>query len=167
MARSRSLVLGLGNSLMSDDAIGLRIVNKLSEQNSFYPRLANFEFKTSEKVGLNLIELLEGYEQAIIIDAIITHTHPPGEIIEFSLEALPENPRLRCPHDVDFRFAVELARKTGYRMPKHIFIWGIEVIDTITFADKLSEEISSLFPKILEKIIIRLETLENQRELRD
>jgi len=56
MTKTRTIVLGLGNALMSDDVIGLILVEKLSKQ-IHHPGI---DFKTSEKVGLNLIELLQG-----------------------------------------------------------------------------------------------------------
>jgi|YelNatPaOPRAMG01_1025707.scaffolds.fasta_scaffold117196_1 hydrogenase maturation protease len=155
MTKSKTLILGLGNPMMSDDGIGLMLVEKLAEQ----IKEQHFDFKTSEKVGLNLIELLNGYERAIIIDSIITGKHTPGEIIEFSLDELPDNPRLRCPHDVDFKSAVELARKTGLPMPKQVFIFGIEIIDNLTFSPDLSPEIYSLVPSLLKSLTAKIQKL--------
>jgi len=99
------------------------------------------------------------YDQAIIIDSIITGTHPPGEIIEFAPSDLPDNPRLRCPHDADFKSAIELARRTGLKMPQKILILGIEVIDNLTFTPELSPKLSAALPAILEKIIRRIQNL--------
>lgn len=159
MAELKTIVLGLGNSLMSDDAIGLMVVERLAQENRDSRLFSGMEFKTSEKVGLNLIELLQGYEQAVIIDTIITGKHHPGEIIEFSLDQLPSNPRLRCPHDADFKSAIELARKTGLKMPEKVIILGIEVLDNLTFSPELSPQLAKLFPSIIKKIIQKLDTL--------
>ena len=155
MTKSKTLILGLGNSMMSDDAIGLIIVEKLAEQ----IKEPDIDFKTSEKVGLNLIELPQGYERVIIIDSILTGANPPGEIIEFSLDDLPDNPRLRCPHDVDFKSAVELARKTGLAMPKEVLILGIEIVDNLTFTPELSPEIYSLLPSLLKSLSSKIQDL--------
>jgi len=149
---SATVVLGLGNSLLSDDASGLMIVQKLRELVSD----PEIEFKTSEKVGLNLIELVEGYDRAIIIDSIITGRHPPGTVLEFSMETLPGTPRLRCPHDADFKSAIELARQVGIKMPEKITIFGIEIIDNLTFRQNISPELSCKFPSILQALVHKL-----------
>lgn len=153
-SNSRILVLGLGNALVCDDAVGLVLVKRLSG----LIKDKAIEFKISEKVGLNLIELLQGYDKAIIIDSIITGRYQPGEVIEFSIDDLPDNPRLRCPHDADFKISVELARKTGLKMPEEILILGIEVLDNLTFSENLSPELSSRIPVIIEEISRRIKT---------
>jgi len=151
---SRTLVLGLGNALVCDDAIGLVLVQKLSEQ----IKEQNIEFKVSEKVGLNLIELLQGYDRAIIIDSIITGKHQLGEVIEFSIEDIIDTPRLRCPHDADFKSSVELARITGLKMPEKIIILGIEVQDNLTFSENLSPKLSSILPSIINNLALKIES---------
>jgi len=151
----RTLILGLGNSLLSDDAIGLAAVRKLSGLFNG----AALDFKSSEKVGLNLIELLEGYDRAIIIDSIITGEHPPGEIIELAMDHLPENPRLRSPHDADFKSAVELAQKVGLKMPSSITIIGIEVSDNLKFTASLSRQLASQMPSITRALFQKIKNL--------
>ena len=151
----KTVVLGLGNSLLCDDAIGLIIVEELKNRDS--PYFSGIDFKTSEKVGLNLIELVQGYDRAIIIDSIITGKHQPGEIIEFSLDDLPDNPRLRCPHDADFKSAIILARKTGLKMPEEIIILGIEVIDNLTFTPNLSPEVGRRLASLIKTLSLKIQ----------
>ena len=148
MDQSKTVILGLGNAMMSDDGIGLIIVQKLAEQ----VHAPDLEFKVSEKVGLNLIELLLGYDRAIIIDSIITGERAPGEIIECSLDDLPSSPRLRCPHDADFKSAVELARRTGLKMPEKILILGVEAVDIFNFTPDLSPQLAERMPEIVAEI---------------
>jgi len=145
---NKTLILGLGNSLLSDDAIGLKLVEKLAEEIN-QPGL---EFKTSEKAGLNLIELVQGYGQLIIIDSVITGKYPPGTIIEYSPEDLPSNLRLRSPHDADFKTTIELAKKIGIKIPEKITILGIEVLDNLTIQEELTPQLSEKFPSLVEQI---------------
>lgn len=71
----KTLVLGLGNPILSDDGVGLRVA-------------AGLEGRLGEGVtvieaslaGLDLLELLSGYDRAIIIDAIQTEGGQPGRI---------------------------------------------------------------------------------------
>ena len=69
-----TLILGIGNTILTDDGIGIKIAQKLKEDN---PELEVME--TSE-VGMALLELLDGYDKAIIIDSIKTEQGKPGEL---------------------------------------------------------------------------------------
>ena len=151
----KTLVLGLGNAMLADDAIGLAAVRKLSG----LLKDDALEFKSSEKAGLNLIELLEGYDRAIIIDSIITGEHPPGEIIELTMDRLPPNLRLRSPHDADFKSAVEMARRLGLKMPSAITILGIEVLDNLTFQPCFSPKLAARLNSIIDRLTHKISSL--------
>ena len=64
----KTLVLGLGNPILSDDGVGLRVARAVESQ------LSQQEITVMETSmgGLSLLDLLTGYDRAIIIDAIQT-----------------------------------------------------------------------------------------------
>ena len=64
----KTLVLGLGNPILSDDGVGLRVARELEN------RLDQQEVTVVETsmAGLDLLDLLAGYDRAIIVDAIQT-----------------------------------------------------------------------------------------------
>ncbi|MGB2852819.1 MAG: hydrogenase maturation protease, partial [Dehalococcoidia bacterium] len=64
----KTLVLGLGNPILSDDAVGLRVVEELEG------RVDQQEVKLVETTvaGLGLLDFLTGHDRAIIIDSIQT-----------------------------------------------------------------------------------------------
>jgi hydrogenase maturation protease len=75
----RALILGLGNPLLGDEGIGVRVVEELK-------RLELPEGVTVVEggtAGLGLIGLMEGYQQVIIVDAA-DMGHPPGHIVRFT-----------------------------------------------------------------------------------
>jgi hydrogenase maturation protease len=146
---ARTIILGLGNGLLSNDAVGLIAVDQLAKM----VQRPELDFKTSEKSGLNLIDSVAGYDHAIIIDAILSGQNPPGAIIEFSLDDLPPNPKLRSPHDADFKSSIELGRQAGLKMPQDVSIFGIEIVDNLTFSPNLSTELIDKLPSILIKLI--------------
>ncbi len=72
----KTLILGLGNPLVTDDSVGLRVVEQLK------PLLADrADVEVSEDYwgGLRLMERMIGFERAIVVDAIQTGA-PPGTI---------------------------------------------------------------------------------------
>jgi len=64
----RTLVLGIGNPFLGDDGIGFDIAQELAR----VIKDENVDVKDASLPGLNLLELIVGYDKAIIIDAIMT-----------------------------------------------------------------------------------------------
>jgi hydrogenase maturation protease len=62
----RVLILGLGNTLRGDDGVGGAVIAALAERRDFP---AWVDLIDGGLAGMKILSLLEGYEQAIIIDA--------------------------------------------------------------------------------------------------
>jgi hypothetical protein len=68
---TRTLVLGLGNDILADDAIGLLAVRALR------PSLDDaVDVEETSVHGVALLDLLTGYDHAVLIDAVRTGTTP-------------------------------------------------------------------------------------------
>jgi hydrogenase maturation protease len=81
------IIIGIGQSLRGDDAAGLEAVRRWQEQ---YPETAgklNIRVEISELPGLELLDLLEGADAAIIVDAIQASA-PPGTILRIGSDEL-------------------------------------------------------------------------------
>jgi len=70
----KTLVLGLGNSILTDDGVGCFVARELEGRLSY----KGVEIMESSVGGLGLLDLLAGYDKAIIIDAIHTEEGKPG-----------------------------------------------------------------------------------------
>ncbi|PLX80439.1 MAG: HyaD/HybD family hydrogenase maturation endopeptidase [Desulfuromonas sp.] len=81
----RVLVLGLGNALMSDDAFGVRVVERLQSRYRFPDGVTVLDGGT---LGLDLLPRLEGVDKLLIVDAIEMHAEP-GEIFRLEGEEVP------------------------------------------------------------------------------
>jgi hydrogenase maturation protease len=73
------LVLGLGNDLLADDAVGILVVQTLKEQIG-----EQADVIAASVHGLGLLDLFIGYDRAILIDAIQTGRFAPGTILKLS-----------------------------------------------------------------------------------
>jgi hydrogenase maturation protease len=69
-----TLILGIGNPILTDDRVGIKIAQKLKEEK---PELEVVE--TSE-AGITLLDLIVGYNKLIIIDSIKTEKGKPGDL---------------------------------------------------------------------------------------
>ncbi|MCJ7654247.1 MAG: hydrogenase maturation protease [Dehalococcoidia bacterium] len=150
--KTKTLILGLGNSLLSDDGVGLTIAAELKS------RLEQSDITVMETsvAGLSLLDLLVGYDRAIIIDAIQTLNGKPGQIYRLDPEAFDTTRRTISPHDVNFTTALELGKKVGLSLPQEIVIFAIEVSDVSTFSEECTPEIRHAIPTCVEMVLQEL-----------
>lgn len=88
------LVLGLGNLVMTDEALGSRTILELERRYQFPPQVSLVDGGT---LGLDLLPRLEGIEKLLVIDALQMGAEP-GEV-----SACREQ-RFRAPLPTSFRF---------------------------------------------------------------
>lgn len=151
----RTLLLGMGNPILSDDAIGVRLAR------DFRTRVQRLE-NTADLVvieecslgGINLLDIIAGYERLIVLDSIQTKEGVPGHWHYFTAEALRETMNLSNIHDTNFATALELGRRLGQDIPpeEEIHIFAIEVQDVITFSETMTPPLESAYPAISEAI---------------
>ena len=142
-----TFILGIRNPILTDDGVGIKIAQKLKEEK---PELEVVE--TSE-VGMALLELIAGYDKVIIIDSIKTEQGKPGELYKLKLEDLKPPMYFSSSHGIDIATAVELGQRVGYRMPKYVSIYAVEVKDNSTFGEECTKEIEGRIPFIIKQII--------------
>ena len=105
----KTLVLGLGNPILSDDSVGFRVIQGLKARFSCVG-LTLMESGTS---GLGLLDLITSYDKLIIIDAIKTESGQAGKIYRLSAENLRDTRHSASPHDINLATALDLGKKLG------------------------------------------------------
>ena len=158
----RTLRLGLGNPILSDDAVGILLAGHLKDRLQNIPGLDLVE--DCSLGGFNLLEIIQGYGRLIILDSIRTAGAEPGAWHYFTAERLRETMNLNCVHDVNFATALELGRRLGMALPPddEIHIFAVEILDNLTFSERMSAELESRFPAIAEEIAAQLQPLLNR-----
>ena len=153
MAKAKTLILGLGNPILSDDSVGPAVARELES------RVDPQEATVIEASlgGLNLLDLLVGYERVIIIDAIKTVSGRAGQIHKLEPAALTTSRYTASPHDINLVTALELGKKLGLAMPSKIDIFAIEVADTERFSEECTPAVAVAIPKCVRKILSELE----------
>ena len=73
------LILGLGNPLLGDEGIGVRVVEELKR----LELPAGVSVVEGGTTGLGLIGLMEGYQRVIVVDAA-DMGQPPGHVVRFT-----------------------------------------------------------------------------------
>ena len=145
----KTLVLGLGNSIISDDGVGLYVARELRNA------LNRDEITVAEAslAGLGLLDLLVGYDKAIIIDAIQTSSGKPGQIHRLKSNLFDVTRHTASTHNVNFAAALELGRQVGLDLPRQIVIFAIEVADVSTFSEECTPQVKKAIPKCVEMVI--------------
>ncbi len=142
-----TLILGIGNPILTDDRVGIKIARKLKEEK---PELEVVE--TSE-AGITLLDLIVGYNKLIIIDSIKTEKGKPGDLYKLELEDLKPAKDFSSSHGIGIATAFELGQRLGYSMPRHTSIYAVEIKDNTTFGEKCTREVKEKIPFITKQII--------------
>jgi hydrogenase maturation protease len=144
-----TLVLGVGNPILTDDAVGFRVAHLLKEAK------AELVVIETAEAGLTLLELVTSYERVIIIDSVKTGKNKPGTLYELTLKQIDPSWNFCSTHGIDIRMAFELGRKLDYKLPASLRIYGIEIEDNKNFGEKCTEEVEKSIPRIVQEIIKR------------
>ena len=141
-----TLVLCLGNELRRDDAVALRVADTLRADAP-----SGAVVRTTAVAGLYLVDELEGFERAVVVDAVRTGLHPPGTVLSFALEDLrsPEGP---SPHSIGLPSAMARARRAGLPVPARIHVVAIEVVELETIGVGLTPAVAAAVAPAAEAV---------------
>jgi hydrogenase maturation protease len=154
VGKNKTLILGLGNPILSDDGVGPAVARELES------RLDPQEATVIEASlgGLNLLDLIVGYDRVIIIDAIKTKDGRAGQIYKLDPDALTTTRYTASPHDINLITALALGKKLGLAMPSTIDIFAVEVTETELFSEECTPPVAAAVPKCVEMILEELRT---------
>ena len=144
---SSTLVLGMGNPILSDDGVGLLVADRLRE--SSLPD--SVEVVQSEVGGLRLLELVRGFTRVIIIDALRSPAESgrhPGEVYRYEAKDFKGGHRYGSAHSIGLDTALELGHKLGYDMPAEVTVFAIEAEDVETFGEELSPPVAAAAERV-------------------
>ena len=146
----KTLLLGLGNPILGDDAVGWRIAEKVKER--IEESTAEIEVDCASLGGLALMERLEGYQRALLVDAIHTGQTLPGTLHHLSLEDLPSL-YANSSHDVSLKQAIETGRKLGLQLPEEIQILAVEIDNRWELSEGLSPAVEAGMAVAVEEAV--------------
>jgi len=103
----RTLVIGIGNILMLDEGVGVRIAEEL-QRNYAFP--SDVRVMDAGTMGLGMMHLFRGVEFLLVADAVDGTDHPPGTVVRFDPEGFSSSQVFHSLHDVRFADVLNAAR---------------------------------------------------------
>ena len=144
-------VFGIGNILLSDDGVGVHVLNKLKKE---YDLPGYVELIDGGTKGLDLLPLLEDRDKVLIIDAA-NFKKEPGTIGTVEGDKIPAFLSTKLSvHQIglpDMLFAAKLMNV----MPPEICLIGIQP-ESMETSVEMSDVVSKGMEPLLEKVIERL-----------
>ena len=148
----RVVVVGLGNPLLTDDAVGVRAAELLAT------RLATSGVDVVQSAwgGMRFVDLLAGYDRAIIVDAIEWRHGPPGTIYRLTPDEAIPTLRAVSYHDVSLGAALALGRTLDIPLPSETVFFAIEAQETRAFGEQLTPAVQAALPELVRRVEAQL-----------
>lgn len=150
---ARILVLGLGNTLLSDEAVGVRVVEAVRAR----PEAAGLTCLDGGTMGLSLLIEMEDADALIIVDAARLEALP-GTMRLFEGAEMDAFMRTRGinPHDIGLEDLMD-ALRLREALPAHRALVGIEPA-TLAVGDGLSPDVARAVPDAVAAVLGLIES---------
>lgn len=149
-----TLVLGIGNSLLSDDGAGIHAIHYL-EQN--YPSLPDAEFLDGGTLSFTLASTIERCEALIVVDATELH-EPAGTVRVFVDEEMDQflnAHHKRSVHEIGLIDLMNVTRLSE-GMPARRALVGIQP-EHVDWGEALSQSVSRAIPEAGRSVVALIE----------
>lgn len=145
------LVLGLGNILLGDEGVGVRVVEKLQER---YELPEEVQALDGGVRGLALLPYLEGVGKLLVVDAVAAG-QKPGTLIRLEGDEVPAflSPKV-SPHQEGLADLLIAARLIDL-YPREVVLWGVEpaVVDTgLELSPPVAAQMDELMGRVVEEL---------------
>jgi hydrogenase maturation protease len=149
----KTLVLGLGNPILTDDGIGVLVAERVK---AALPEAYPVDISEVSIGGLTLMETMIGYDRVILVDAIQQVGVAPGSIQRLTLEELRSispTQHSASAHDASLVTALQTGEQMGLPLPKQITIYAVQVENVTEFCDQPTPAVAAAIPRVMEAVL--------------
>ncbi len=149
---AETLVLGLGNILLGDEGVGVRVVERLLEQYEFPEGVRVMDGGT---LGLDLLPYLEEASRLLVIDAVQARK-APGTLVRMAGDEIPIflDASKVSPHQEGLQDLLAVAVLKGY-LPDEVVFWGAQ-IEALGVGLELSSAVAAQVDALIDRILAEL-----------
>jgi len=146
-----TLVVGIGNILMRDEGVGVRVIEAMRD----LPMPADIELLDGGTSGVDLVDEVADRTKVIVIDAVKTDGKP-GTAFRFGpADLLRDTEGTLSLHEFGLLDTLMTAEHLGCA-PKEVVIFGIQPKE-VSVGLELSAEVAEALPKVIELVLAEAE----------
>lgn len=146
----RTIVIGIGNPVLKDDAVGIKVAERFIGQVDTEILMCT-DFKVLDKIL--------GYERAVIVDGVCLG-HEPGTVLEFNADDLFFTAEFSGTHNLSLPTTLKIGYQLfGDEMPKEIKIIAVEIEDATSFGRECTPKVEAAVPSAVELVKRYLDAL--------
>ena len=139
------LVLGIGNVLMGDEGVGVRVAEALAAE-GLPPEVTLVEGGTG---GFQLLEYFERFDRMVIVDASLDG-HPPGTLNLLTPKYAADFPPTLTAHDIGLKDLVDAAELLGHK--PEVGLITISIADLQHLGMELSPPVLAAVPMAVARV---------------
>jgi hydrogenase maturation protease len=140
------LVVGVGNPYVSDDGVGCRVLQELRR----IVQDKRIAFVELDAFGLEMLEQLRGFKEAVIVDAAKTGSVPIGCVRSILPHEISSGPQTLSLHTLGLQSTLGLGSMLGLPLPQRVSVLAVEVSDTETFHEGCTPAVEAAIPNVVD-----------------
>ena len=149
---TETLVLGLGNILLGDEGVGVRVIERLLEQVEFPEEVQVLDGGT---LGLDLLPYLEGAARLLVVDAAQARK-PAGTLVRLTGREIPIflDASKVSPHQEGLQDLLAVAALKGY-LPEELVFLGVQVGSlgvSLELSPAVAAQVNPMVERVLEEL---------------
>jgi hydrogenase maturation protease len=141
------LVIGFGSDILTDDQIGLKLVNDLRT----LIRSRHVRFETLLLLEAGMLGLLRDADILVLMDGIKTAGSVTGDVHIYPLSDGPVPLHLINYHDFTLPQLLSMATELGLKVPAKVWVMAVEIEENTMFGKALSGVLQERYAEILER----------------
>lgn len=134
------VVIGVGNPFRSDDAAGLEVARRLTNVTAYESSLGGFE----------LMDLWQGADEVVIVDAMHSKAEPGTVRVYEPLDQPLPAATFASSHAIGVAETIEMARQLG-RLPAKLSVYGIEA-EKLTSGTSVSPSVAAAIDRVVAEL---------------
>ena len=147
----RTLILGIGNSILGDDGIGVHVAQEVAR----IIKDENIDVRDVSVDGLNLFDFIIGYDKLVVIDAIVTDDGEIGEIYRLKPEYVCDPSRSAIsPHHFNLATTLEIGKRLfPNKMPEEVIVFAVGTQEAATVTEEMTGKVKKAIPQAVSLIL--------------
>ncbi len=152
MQEKKIILLGVGNVLLKDEGVGVRMIERMLRKYAFPPDVEAVDGGT---LGLSLLSIIDRADRLLVVDAI-KNRGKPGDTYRFDFEDIPYALRAKNSlHQADLMECLKLIELVGTR-PETVIV-GVEPKDISPYGVELTKPVQDSLERLEAMILAELE----------